>query len=423
MHEPQRKTQPPSVTASGERNVSAGRDIHAPIFLGNITNSVVKITSALPPLLRVVLLAILSLAALTLIGVAILIVRAVPSISTDAPPPTPDPNRLAGIVPGLNVTALAMGTGSELWVGARSGEQSALYRLDTALGARATPQRMLDVEGEIAGLTVDCRGNVWLLLTDVGVLAYQPRTGQRRLFSPETANELMTKKTIQAVEVRCPDQNPVVTFCAQQDMQVWLGRERVRTLCYGGDYPTPETTTYVPIEMDPVYAASQKLLDVRALRYVTATQTLWIANLNGQLLSISLKGVLPPQLFSLQDTALWSLGLSPEGVVWAGGSQNFYQMVDQGKVIPLVQSDGKRIDTQARFIAVGRQQVWLGGRCAESAATCRPLWVFNQGPSRDSLYGVDRVERKEVRGIVIDPTGAVWIGTSPGPIIYATSDK
>lgn len=404
---PERSEPTSATTASGKRSVAAGRDITAPVFLGDIRDSVIKIYTSLSLLPRVVLLAILLIAALTLGGVALLVLEThTPVVS----PATPDPDQFETVgSPDLNlaITALAVPDGAdqaELWIGAQSGTQHALYRLDTTQQADATPQHVLDVDEQIIDLTVDCKGNVWLLLNELGTLVYQPQTGQHStLLNRATTNGWLVKYTTFAIATRCTD----------DAVEVWLGRKGVHTLRYNGDYPSTDTLAFVPWEDDDVFKASQELADVRALHYAADSETLWAADRYGQLLSLSLKGVLTPQVINGED-AFWSLSQSPDGVVWAGGSQHLRRTGDKNQAIALVQGDGTGLNSRAFVIAAGQRWVWFGDRCTGSSADCWPLGVYSQG----SLFRIALGARKEVRDIVIDPTGAVWIGTETGLIFY-----
>ena len=269
-------------------------------------------------------------------------------------------------------------------------------------------QHVLDVDEQIIDLTVDCKGNVWLLLNEIGTLVYQPQTGQvSTLLNRATTNDWLTKNTTQAIATRCQEDGTV---------EVWLGREGVHTLRYQGDYPALETITFLSPEKDRVFAASEELTNVQALQYFEESQTLWVANLNGTLLSISLKSVLEPQFIGLEDPALWSLSQTPDGKgIWAGASEQLLQIdAESQNTIPLVQDDGAALDSRALVIAVDERWVWFGDRCPEASTTCWPLGVYNRG----SLAEADMGNRKEVRAIVIDPLGAVWIGTEAGLILF-----
>jgi hypothetical protein len=437
----------PRVEASGERSIAAGGSINAPILFGNIRDSVVKITTASSPLLRVVLFAVLTIAALTLAGVLLLVLRNEAAV---APPSLPDPGKLKVVGPpdlNLAITALARQDDagqSVLWFGAQSDDRHALYRLGIGQQAGATPQHVLDVDGRIIDLAVDCRGNVWTLLQDIGTLVYRPQTGQHgTLLNRTTTGDWLVKHTTYAIATRCTDDNTV---------EVWLGREGVHTLRYGEDYPTMDAIELVPWEEDEVFEATRELGNIRALHYVTESETLWVASSRGQLLAYSFKGVLAPRLSDERDS-LWAFSQSPSGEIWVGGSQHLLRVGHQIEAIALVKGDEISPNVGAFTIAAGRRWVWFGGRCANSmigppspsmeallpstfepeltteplprsAPTssmedgCQPLWVYVQ----DHLSPVDLGERKEVTGIIIDSLGTVWIGTDAGLVWYPASE-
>lgn len=400
-----------TTTASGERSLAVARDINAPTFLGNITNSVIKISSGLPSWLRVILLITLVSGILTLVGVVVLVLQGLDDDQTIASPIIPNSSLFEVVIPpssGLAITALAIEDGEKtrLWIGTQSGSQYALYQLETA---PQVLEHVLDVDEQIIGLTIDCKGNIWLLLNRIGTLVYRPQTGQHStLLNIKTTENWLTKNTTQAIATHCLEDDETV--------EVWLGREGVHTLYYQEDYATLETITFLSPEEDLVFTASQELTNVQALQYVDESQTLWIADRNGQLLSVSLKGVLEPRLISLEDSTLWSLSQTPDGRgVWAGTSEQLVQIDDESQnTIPLVQDDGATLDSRAMVIAIDERWVWFGDRCPEASATCWPLGVHSRG----SLAQADMGNRKEVRAIVIDPLGTVWIGTEAGLILF-----
>ena len=399
----------PLPVGSGNVTVSANRDINAPLVLGSITNSVIKIsTSRLP---RIVLMCVLAVAVLTLGGVIYLGFEALRFSSPTARPATPDAGKLEPVAPNMAVTALTMGgqaDPSTLWIGIQSGTRSALYRLDTRQGAKAAPQYQFEAKERIIGLTVDCRGNVWLLLDNVGTLVYQPRTGvSSTLLNNTTTSGWLSRDTMFAIATRC----------TANGVQVWLGREGVHTLYYQADYPTLNAITFVPPEKDDVFEASRDLIQVRALRYEAESEKLWMANFGGQLRFVSFRGVLPPQKSEWTDDPL--LSLSQSGPVWAGGG-NYLAQGDTSQRIHLSQPGGAKPDVQAGTIAVSERWIWFGGRCAESSgAACQPLWVYDGS----GFSSVGPIKRKEVRSIVLDPAGAVWIGTDQDLLVYPAADK
>jgi ligand-binding sensor domain-containing protein len=406
---PQRDESTPEVIASGERSAAAGRDFNAPVFLGDIVNSVVKISTALPLWQRAVLLAVLLVGSLTLGGVVLLLLEDQDGPAT-LPPPDPARFEIVGS-PTLTITALAINEAA-LWLGAQDGAQHALYRLDAAQQTNAEPQHMLDVDAEIIALMVDCKENVWLALKNVGVRVYRPLTGQYdTLLNPTTTDGWLTKKTVYDVAARCVDDEVV---------EVWLGREGVYTLRYDGAYPSLEPTrTIAFVQPDKVFEEyNQELPDVRALHYADDSNTLWVAGLEGQLLSISLKGVLEPQSVDKQDD-LWSLSQSPDGRVWAGGCRHLWLGGYPAQSVPLVSNAGVDLDTRALVIAAGQRWVWFGDECPPDS-DCRPLGVCDYHNSCDS---VDLGTRKQVRDIAIDHSGAVWIGTEKGLIFYPAPEN
>lgn len=377
---------------------------------GSTISNVTQIISSLSPLMRAVLLVTLSVASLTLVGVAFLALKnALPA----APPSPPDLDRFEVIGSpdsNLAITALAARVDDDrLWIGTQSGDQYALYQLDTARRSDAILERVRDVEEQIIDLAIDHKGNVWLSLNERGVRVYQPRTGEySALLNKTETNGWLEKNTVFAIATRRTEDDAA---------EVWLGRKGVHTLRYHGDYPFRDARELVPWDQDDVFQASKGLADdVRALYYATEEEKLWIADGKGILLSFSFKRYTSHQVDS-GDPALWALSQSAGGVVWAGGSKHLIQIGAQDQVTPVpLARNGISLNSRAHVIAAGGGQpwVWFGDRCLEPSTLCRPLGVYAQG----HLFCVDDLGKKEVRDIAIDQTGAVWIGTEAGIVFY-----
>lgn len=427
VNEPQEHSEPTSLTkASGQGSVAAGRDIKAPIFLGNIRDSVVKIYGSWSPWLWVLLLTMLSVTLLILAAVTPLVFNYLSEKKVPTPPNESqfelignlDSNPTVTAFTALTVTALAVDE-SKLWIGTESESQSSqysLYQLETTEKAEAKPEHFLDVEEKIINLMVDCKGNLWLLLNETGVLVYQPKTGKRStLLNRKTTNDWLKKNTTHAIASRCIEDEP---DNEDKQVEVWLGREGVHTLRYSNDYPSIDTIKFVSPENDLAFTNSQELTDIRALEYVVKNEMLWVANRSGELLQISFKGMLQPQTTKVEES-LWSLSQSGHGIVWAGGSEHLIQSDAQNlqtKTIPLVAQNGTDLDNRAIVLAAGQEWVWFGDRCPKESSACWPLGVYRQ----DHLFPIN-LERKEVNAIVIDKSGAVWIGTEIGLIFYSES--
>ncbi len=382
-----------------------------PLLLAVRNGQIINVSAALPGWLRMTTVSLLGVAALTLFGVGFLIFQDHP---TGQPSvfPTPDPARLEIIAspgPEWAITALAIEAteeGSTLWIGSEAGSHYTLYRLDTAGQAKAKPVHALDVEQRVIDLTVDCRGNVWVLLNEAGTKVYRPQTDQAEtLLNISTTHHWLTKNTTEAIATRCREDGTV---------EVWLGREGIHTLRYQADYPTLTNITFVPPATDPAFQASQELTAIQALVYVPQEPVLWAADRNGGLLFLPLKGVRQPKIDRFEQS-LWAVTPTGGGSgVWLGASHHLIQAAGENQIIPLAQADGTLLDMRATTVAVGAPWVWFGDSCPDTSATCWPLGIYNSG----RIEPVETGRHRSVTAIVIDPQGGVWIGTAQGLLFY-----
>ncbi len=400
--------------ASGERSVAA-RDINAPVFTGNIVDSIVKIYTAFPAWVRVVLFLILFGIVLSLILQIISFLQQNPIV---APEPTPNPNKFEFVEAskGIAITALAV-AGDTLWVGGDINGTFSLYRADARQLAKLSlesvdPVRQrigalaAKVDGNDAGkinqIAVDCKGNVWLLLNQVGVLVYQPTT-QRwdTLLNKVSPAGWLTANTMTAIAFRCHENGTV---------DVWLGREGVRALRYQADYPDLNT---IERDKDEVYANSKDLGTVRALGYVAETKRLWIVDWSSPIRAISPEGILTPRPLDQAGIAWLSLAIAPDQTIWVGGLGRLLRIRGEQTDIFSVPSV-----KQVNSIWADERWVWLGERCVDAA--CQPLWYCQ--PRSGSCSPVPERNRKEITAITVDSRKIRWFGTENGLMVYSSPE-
>lgn len=412
---PPQSDQPPRVSAdaSGDRSVALGRDANAPIITGDIVNSDVTFTTdvnvALPPAQRTELRAILLIGVITLIIISVLVFRNSPSVPEADLPATPASQEFA-FVPSSNamgVTALAV-DGDSLWIGAQAAGAPALYRLNSSRADAALERIPITIENQILDLLVDCQGNVWLLIDEVGARVYRPLTGEySAAFNKQTTANWLAKNTSYAIATRCLSDGSV---------EVWLGRTGVRTLRYRGDYPAPDLTTQVSPDSDIVYRNSQNLPDVRALSYVTPTKMLWIAAGNQLLATTTEDDHRRSTAVSTVDPALQSISPASGDAVWSCGIRNLFSVSASAALTVTLP-----YEFRSCVIAAGSPWLWLGQQCAAQDSACYPLWVYGQSMP-GGFVPLTYHAIREVRAIVIDPQERVWIGTEQGLFVYASTN-
>lgn len=401
--------------ATGERSVSAGRDINAPVFTGNIVQSIVKIYTAFPAWVRAVLFLILLGVGLSL-GLQIISFLQQNPIVT--PEPTPNPNKFEFVEAskGIAITALAV-AGDTLWIGGEVNGTFSLYRADARQQATLSLESVGQVRqrisvlaanadgnnaGRINRIAVDCKGNLWLLLNQVGVLVYQPTTQRlETLLNKVSPAGWLTANTMTSMAFRCNENGTV---------DVWLGREGVHALRYQADYPDLDS---ILRDTDEVYANSRDLVAVRALGYVPETKRLWIVDWSSPIRAISPEGVLTPRPLDKAGTAWLSLSIAPDQTIWVGGVGRLLRIRGEQTDIFSVPSI-----KQVNSIWADHRWVWIGEQCVD--VLCQPLWYCQ--PRSGSCSPIPERNRKEVTAITIDSRKIRWFGTENGLIVYSQPD-
>ncbi|HOU12376.1 MAG TPA: two-component regulator propeller domain-containing protein [Anaerolineae bacterium] len=327
----------------------------------------------------------------------------------------PNPNRLQSFGPSdLNVDKLALaqqnGETTGLWIAAHAptSETASLYELRYPWEKQKTLEPVYPLSGQLMDMEVDCKGNVWLALeTPPGVRVYNPTSGADTTFLDKTTtNGWLQKSTVYALASRCREDGSV---------EVWLGREGVHTLRYAQDYPRMADILFVSPKEDAVYATTRALTDVLDLHYDRPNETLWgLSGRERTVFQVPLGSLQKPSTLLVNQPMLWALGGGEDGSVWVTGENGLSHIEPDGR-----QQD--QLGPYAWRIAVDPhgQTMWLGNRCsADTSKTCWPLAWYQRG--MDAQVPVPLSDRKEVRSIVIDTQGVVWIGTEKGLIYYAS---
>lgn len=367
---------------------------------------------ALPLWLKI----LLPISLLTLAMIVYLVLRASPGPPAEGYTP-PNPNRLQPIGPSdLAVRKLALAYKDEavtgLWVAAQAplSETVGLYWLLYPWESHKTLESVYQTAGQLMDMEVDCKGNVWLALYEPsGVRVYSPASGtDTTVLDKTTTGGWLSKDTTYAVASRCLEDGSV---------EVWLGREGVHTLRYDQAYPTLDNVVLIRAEEDAVYSISQALTNIQDLYYDRANQILWGLNAGKQTIFRSpFAGLQAPAVVPVNQPALWALDGGEDGSVWVIGENGLSH----------IQTDGSQTEQSALYAACltvepDGQTVWLGNDCSEGVSdTCWPLAWYQRG--MDFPVSITLSNRQEVRSLLNDGQGVVWIGTEKG-LVYYTAKK
>lgn len=385
------------------RNIDTGGGNYAE---GNITTNIINNFQALPKWIKAVIVAV----GVMITGIFVVVVM--PLLFRDPQPPSPDIDRLQSIRATGRLTITAIGTqtvGDQpiVWLGTNETANPAitsLYSLTGAPNKEMPLTHIFDTSATILHIMVDCKGNLWLSLEDQGVLVYNPITGQRdTVINPATTGGWLSKKTMDALATRCS--------ADKSDVEVWLGREGVRTLRYTGAYPAPGSITLTPSDKDQVYQASKAVSSVKALYYSAASDRLWIGGDDGALLALAIDGVDQTTATALEK-AVWSLSADAEGKVWGAGGGRLFR-ADAAEADTPLNLDGAT--SRPLAMVADRTWRWFGDRCSERS-DCVQLGVV----SGTQVTRLD-IDAPDVLALARDDTGSVWIGTNQGLLVYPAS--
>ena len=325
--------------------------------------------------------------------------------------PPPDPAGLQAIHDshGLTITAVAASS-SWLWIGVQKGEQYFLYKADSTKKSQTTMEPVLPVEARIDQLIVDCQGNLWLLLKDLGTKAYDPATRQMsELLNRQTSDGRLSKSTMYAIATRC---------LPTTEVEVWLGRQGVYTLRYQDTVTSSLAERLLPVAEDRVYADTKSLTEVRALLHTA--QMLWVIDHQGQqLLGLSPDGMTKPQTVTLDDPP-WSLGSDPAvGDLWIGADDHLFHM-RQGKMkeaILLAPEQSVEHILRASVLAVNGDYIWIGDSCTDdSGLPCCPLANYVIGTDAPRCFGPNLTS---VNDLFLDEQHTLWIATDNGLFLFS----
>ena|GEM_PF-2905417 len=347
------------------------------------------------------------LALAVMLVAAILLIVITPHLQAWFAVATPDPARLQPVSSshGIEITALAVQQG-QIWGGAQQDGKFFLFHSNLANPAAVAIKPLHYTENRILDLHVDCYGNIWLLINEIGTLAYNQATGAiSAMLNQQTPGSTLTKNTMYAIASQC---NP------DGSATIWLGRESVHTLQYEQADLTFAKLRFVPVADDVAFQATQNLMEVRGL--LVRGNLVWVADdgQTGQLTVFSPTGMTTPQHFPLED-GLLTLAGAPDGTTaWAGGYQKLFSVqVDQeSRSIDIDPS----LHMRAALLAVDADYVWLGDDCSTSDnAACCSLAVYI--PHNQSNSCVTK-QITDVAALAFDEADNLWIGTSAGLFVY-----
>lgn len=329
-----------------------------------------------------------------------------------APPPDPAGLQAISASQGLAITALAISR-PWLWLGVRKGEDFFLYKADSTEQTHLTLLPVTAVAAKINQMTVDCHGNLWLLLEDLGTQRYDTATGQLSDLLNRTTAARLSKSTMYAIATRClPD----------KQREIWLGREGVYTLRDQGTMTVSLAAQLLPVADDHVYAATRTIPEVRAL--LAVTHTLWVADRAGeQLLALSPDGMTKAQSFLLHDTP-WSLTSDRQnGDLWVGADEHLFQ-ISKGTVkqqVALAADTTAAPILRAYKVAVEGDYLWIGDGCVDdSGMPCCPLATYVIGANAPFCFAA---QLQSVNDLIFDEQHTLWIATNNGLFLFSTTHQ
>lgn len=329
----------------------------------------------------------------------------------NAPTSLPDPTHLQPVSSSraIEITALAVDQ-QKLWGGAQQDGKFFLFQGDLAAATSIVLKPLYYAENQILNLHVDCYGNVWLLISEVGTLAYNPETGATSaLLNRATPGSTLARNTMQAIASQCSSDGSAT---------IWLGREGVHTLHYNHSDSAFRELHFVPVAEDVAFQATQTLSDVNALLWTNGL--VWVAGKGqkSQLVAFSPIGMPASQVFEVEE-GLLTLAQSPlDSTIWAGGDTKLFnvQLEHKPRAVDLTDKDHQSLVTGAAIMAVDPTYVWRGDDCStRNSSACCPLAVYSP---KDQFSTCVTKRINNVSALAVDKSANIWIGTSTGLFVY-----
>jgi hypothetical protein len=441
-----------TITVNGSNNTVAGRDVRITnqndnrqyIIQGASAEELLKLEARIRREGRYSQLAIM---AMLIVGFGLTIALLLQILSPPPPPtPTPTPtlpekplklisfanNGDIGATP--YITALAQ-QDNTLWIGIRT--QTGSHRLckwefvpidpttvsptldcvlDTAtLPSYAERSDPLGLKGTISDIDIDCRGNLWLTVANIGAVVYSSTETKLTILDRETAAAEPLKQTLSyntpwglAVDQTCKEDETV---------RVWMANNILYAYTYAGRYPD-ETSPLQAVSSDAFDQVNDVIKNAQALTFDATTERLWFLAQTGDnkfiLKALPLKGGEP--IHEVMD-----------GVVTTFAVHENTAFYDIRKKIAFIKS--KEMFTHptpltfaVRQIAIADKWLWVGGDCAQ-ARNCSPLIAFSldlmnrqEVPLPANYSGTQEFT---VTALLVDNQGRTWVGTPRGLLVYS----
>jgi hypothetical protein len=345
-------------------------------------------------------------------------------------PPDPKKIRLWNNTGQLTIKGLTA-DGDTLWIGAMDDKGvHGLYRLDT----RNTKNDLVlerTYETEILDLAVDCKGNVWIVLDSPlenpqGTRVYHPaadKTPAREItLDLSTTHGWITKNGNTAIALTCQDVELISTTdarCKQDSVKVWFGNNdgHLYTLCYKGDFPTPQNRYLVPPGSDDSHNQLGNVMQIDDLFYDSHHDILWVSDHSESVHTIPFNSLSDAQHHRWEDQ-IAEFAKGDDGVVWGvlnksllrfpNGSAGDAEMFSFPATSPVILASQRTIISRGAFL-------WIGQQCGTSRS-CAPLTILYE--NGDIAAKIENSIFTGAKALTLDYQSHVWIGTDKGLLWY-----
>ncbi|CAM3934012.1 ligand-binding sensor domain-containing diguanylate cyclase [Roseateles saccharophilus] len=318
------------------------------------------------------------------------LVAAVPAVE-----PRFDPVGEPGAVRDNVVSALALDARGLLWAGSAEG----LLRFDGYAFRRyplSAPDGSLLAEQFVRAMLADPRGWLWVAAGNVGLVRLDLASGHWSRWARDGAS----------ADETAPAANTVRALALEPDGTLWIGGS-------GGldrlDVKTQRFTHHRgPDDGLPDARVQSLLVDHRG--------TLWIGSWRG-LARKAADGPIEPLDLGLKDQLITLLAEARDGRIIVGTAQGKLRALDaQGQVLPFSAGTGEHGQGAWPVMTMTQpsaEELWFGDASGIERRRAGDGGLIERMPAS----GTGTAPRSDVRALLRDPSGTVWVGSFGGGLM------
>ena len=276
--------------------------------------------------------------------------------------------------------------------------------------------------GLIKDIDLDCHGNVWLTIENIGAVVYREPIISSLIFNQAAAASFTPPLTLTYNGLRGLAVDPVEsvdTFCTPETpVRVWMGNRLLYAYELTGDYPEIGVN-FKPVTQHAIDLSNENLRGIQGVTYEAASDTIWFFAIDEE----KGKGVIVAVPLSVGQ----SQRIVVADYITQLSLNNNIPYYNVGKTITFTDSNGitappQPVTSGVRAIAIAPKWLWVGGRCSKDIDDCQPLTAFTLDLTAKTSVGLPNnfngSPRLDVTALLVDSQNHTWIGTSSGLLSY-----